>query len=64
MQHVTATILPVTRPLAAPNEDEFEDPDINSPPRKISRSPVQQEEPPFPANPTAMPESMDWGGED
>jgi hypothetical protein len=64
MQHVTASILPVTRPLEAPNEDEFDDPDINSPPRKISRPPVQQEEPPLPANPTAMPESMDWGGED
>jgi hypothetical protein len=65
MQHVTSTILPATRPLAAPNE-EFEDIDIASPPRKISRPPTTQPESPFPANPTtATHDSMDWrGGEE
>jgi hypothetical protein len=61
MEHVSSTLLPVTRPLAAPNE-AVNDPDIASPPRKISRPPMPQEAH-FPADPTVLPESMEWGGE-
>jgi hypothetical protein len=63
MQHVSSTILSATRPLAAPNEMD-EDTGIASPPRKISRPPPTHQEAHFPADPTTLPESMEWGGED
>jgi hypothetical protein len=59
MQHFS---LPDNRPPAAPNEAV--EADVDSPPRKISRTPSTMQ-PHFPADPTStLDDRMDWGGDD